>query len=161
MDVASTFPLTYRMTNVQVSPESGRPEAESTHRSRILIADDHEVVRKGLRSILALQEDLEICGEAADGQEAILRALQLNPDLIILDVTMPVVDGFSAAKQIRKILPDVPILMLSMHNDPTMISESQLATAQGFVTKTEATATLLIAVDAVLHGKTFFSPANG
>lgn len=124
---------------------------------RILIADDHEVVRKGVWSILAPCEHLQVCGEAANGQEAVQKALQLKPDLIILDVAMPILGGFSAAKEIKKSLPDLPILILSMHDDPEMIRASKLAGAQGFITKTDVSAALLIAVEALLQGQTFYS----
>jgi DNA-binding NarL/FixJ family response regulator len=159
MDILNCFLQIISMVNVEVLP--ARKDAVAAGRSRILVADDHEVVRKGLRSILALHDNLEICGEASNGEEAVLKAFQLNPDLIILDVTMPLVDGFSAARQIRKILPGVRILILSMHNDPTIVERSRLAEAQGFVTKTDVVSTLLLAVEALLQGQTFFAPDNG
>jgi two-component system nitrate/nitrite response regulator NarL len=84
------------------------------------------------------------------------KASQLNPDLIVLDVTMPVPDGFSAARQIRAILPEVAILILSMHVDHSIIREAQQAGVQGFVSKSDAGQQLLRAVDAVLQGQTFF-----
>jgi two-component system, NarL family, response regulator NreC len=122
---------------------------------RVLIAGDHAVVRKGVCSILESRTDLEVCGEAANGEEAVQKSLQLNPDLIILDVTMPVLDGFSAAKKIRELLPKIPILILSMHDGPEMARSSQSVGAQGFVTKKEANDVLLKAVDALLAGGTF------
>jgi len=124
---------------------------------RILIADDHEIVRKGVCSILESRKNIEICGEASNGQEAVQNAFQLHPDLVILDVTMPVLDGFTAAKQIKEILPHVPILMLSMHDGNDVVREAQLAGVQGFVTKSEAANILLTAVDAIFEGHTFFS----
>jgi DNA-binding NarL/FixJ family response regulator len=124
---------------------------------RILIADDHEIVRKGVCSILESRKNIEICGEASNGQEAVQKVFQLHPDLVILDVTMPVLDGFTAAKQIKEILPHVPILMLSMHDGNDVVREAQLAGVQGFVTKSEAANILLTAVDAILEGHTFFS----
>lgn len=123
---------------------------------RILIADDHAVVRKGVCSILESYEDLEICGEASNGEEAILKAIELKPHLIILDVTMPVLDGFKAAKKITEVMPEVPILMLSMHSGEEMVRISRLMGARGFVTKTEIGEVLLQAVNTLLAGKTFF-----
>jgi DNA-binding NarL/FixJ family response regulator len=123
---------------------------------RILIADDHEIVRKGICSILESRKNIDICGEASNGQDAVEKASQLNPDLIILDVTMPNLDGFAAARQIRTFLPEVPILILSMHAGPSVVREAQQAGAQGFVSKSEAGHVLLKAVDAVLQGQTFF-----
>jgi DNA-binding NarL/FixJ family response regulator len=123
---------------------------------RILIADDHGIVRKGVCSILESRKNIEICGEASNGQEAVQKAFQLNPDLVILDVTMPVLDGFTAARQIQEILPNVPIVMLSMHDGNDVVREAQLAGVRGFVTKSEAANILLRAVDALLEGRTFF-----
>ena len=93
---------------------------------------------------------------ASNGQDAVEKASQLNPDLIILDVTMPNLDGFAAARQIRTFLPEVPILILSMHEGHTVVSEAQQAGAQGFVSKRDAANMLLKAVDAILQGQTFF-----
>lgn len=125
---------------------------------RVIVADDHEVVRKGVCTVLESHEKLGACHEACDGEEAVQKAMQLKPDLIILDITMPTMDGLSAAKQIRKILPEVPIIMLSVHEGPEIIRAAQQAGAQGFVTKNDVAAILLQAVDAVLEGQTFFSP---
>lgn len=126
-------------------------------RLRIMVVDDHEVVRKGVRTILASHEKVEVCGEASNGEEAIRKALELNPDLVILDVTMPVMDGLSAAREIKRWLPAVPILMLSMHDGPEIIRASREAGVQGFVTKSEVAGVLLRAVDAIFEGQTFFS----
>jgi DNA-binding NarL/FixJ family response regulator len=123
---------------------------------RILIADDHDVVRKGICSILAERKDLEICGEAADGREAMEQASQTRPDVIILDISMPRLDGFAAAREIRKFLPHVPIVFLSMHTGSGVIDQAKLAGAQGYVKKMQAGSDLLQAVDAVLQNKTFF-----
>jgi DNA-binding NarL/FixJ family response regulator len=123
---------------------------------RILIADDHEIVRRGLCLILESRKNIDICGEASNGQDAVEKASELNPDLIILDVTMPNLDGFAAARQIRTFLPEVPILILSMHAGQSVVTEAQHAGAQGFVSKSEAGHVLLKAVDAILQGQTFF-----
>jgi DNA-binding NarL/FixJ family response regulator len=123
---------------------------------RVLVVDDHETVRRGVSSILEARKDIEICGEASNGQEGVEKTSELNPDLIVLDVTMPVLDGFSAARQIRTILPEVPILILSMHDGTSIVREAQQAGVQGFVTKSQAGSVLLKAVDTVLKGRTFF-----
>jgi two-component system, NarL family, nitrate/nitrite response regulator NarL len=127
---------------------------------RILIADDHEIVRKGVSSLLQSRENFEICGEAANGEEAVQQARQLVPDLVVLDVTMPVLDGISAAKLIRKLLPSTPILILSTHEGREMVRAAKQAGAQAFVTKSEVSSVLLKAVDAVLEGHTFFSGSS-
>jgi two-component system, NarL family, nitrate/nitrite response regulator NarL len=85
-------------------------------------------------------------------------AIELKPDLIVLDLSMPVLDGFSAAKQIRKALPSVPILVLSMQNGQRVAREAQLAGAQGFISKSEAGQVLLEAIGALMNGQTFFNP---
>ena len=123
---------------------------------RILVADDHESVRKGMCVILGTRGDIEVCGEAANGREAIDKALQLKPDLIILDITMPIVSGIDAAEMIRKTLPNVPILFLSMHQSRQIIAEAKRVGVQGYVKKSDAAATLLDAVDALLRNEPFF-----
>ena len=123
---------------------------------RILVADDHESVRKGVCVILGTRGDIEVCGEAANGREAIDKALELKPDLIILDITMPIVSGIDAAEMIRKTLPSVPILFLSMHQSKQIIAEAKRVGVQGYVKKSDAAATLLDAVDAVLRNEPFF-----
>jgi len=123
---------------------------------RILIADDHPIVRKGVRSILESRKDLEVCGEATNGEEAVRKSLEVNPELIILDVTMPVLDGFSAARKIKEAMPAVPILMLSMQDGPEMARSSRSVGAQGFVTKAATNEVLLKAVDVLIAGGTFF-----
>jgi DNA-binding NarL/FixJ family response regulator len=123
---------------------------------RILVADDHPVVRKGVCSLLESRRDLEVCGEATNGEEAIQKSLETNPSLIILDVTMPVLDGFSAARKIKAVRPTVPILMLSIHDGPEMARSSRSVGAQGFITKAAANEVLLKAVDVLLEGGTFF-----
>jgi DNA-binding NarL/FixJ family response regulator len=121
---------------------------------RVLIADDHEVVRKGVCNILKSRLNIEAAIEAVNGKEAVEKVRELSPDLVIL--AMPVLDGFSAAERIKKALPGVPILMFSMHDGPEVIQASKLLQAQGFVTKSEDASVLLNAVDALLRGEKFF-----
>lgn len=123
---------------------------------RILIADDHETVRKGVCSILESRKDIGKCYEASNGEEAVRDALEIKPDLIILDLSMPVLDGLAAGKQIRKLLPNIPILMLSMHEGEGIVREAQKAGLHGFVSKGDVGQVLLRAVDALLNGQTFF-----
>ena len=124
---------------------------------RIVIADDHELVRRGVCSILESRKDFRVCGEASNGADAVQKTLELHPDLVILDVTMPVLDGFAAARQIAKSLPDLPVLMLSMHDGKEMVRASKSVGAHGFVTKAEVSSTLLMAVDTLLQGGMYFS----
>ena len=120
--------------------------------------DDHETVRKGVCAILTMYLQPEHCEEAANGQEAITKALALQPDLILLDINMPIMGGFTAAKELKKLLPHVPILFLTMHGGDSFVSEARRAGVQGFVTKDHAGEVLIEAVTAVLNGETFFPP---
>jgi DNA-binding NarL/FixJ family response regulator len=123
---------------------------------RVLIADDHEAVRKGVAGILESRGDIEICGEASNGEEAVRKAHELNPDLIIMDFTMPVVDGLEAARRILKVSPQTPILMFSMHKMEALTDAAKKAGARGFVTKGESAENLLRAVDNILRNTPFF-----
>lgn len=123
---------------------------------RILIVDDHDAVREGVRAILTSRKDIEICGEAANGQQAIEKALELLPDLIILDINMPILGGISAAKEIKARQPQVLILLFSMHDSNQLVSEAKLLGVQGYVKKSQAAGMLLKAVDAISNLKTFF-----
>ena len=123
---------------------------------RCLLVDDHESVRMGVTAILSSRPDIEVCGEASNGKEAVDKARELKPDLIILDVNMPVLDGIHSAKEIRTFLPDVPILFFSMHDGVYLVHEAKMAGVQGLVSKTDARATLLDAVDALAKKQTYF-----
>jgi DNA-binding NarL/FixJ family response regulator len=123
---------------------------------RCLLVDDHESVRAGVTAILSSRPNIEVCGEATNGREAVEKAKELQPDLIILDVTMPVMDGINSAKEIRAFLPDVPILFFSMHDGVYLVHEAKMAGVQGFVSKTDARANLLDAVDALANKRTYF-----
>ena len=125
---------------------------------KILIADDNEIVRKGVCAILTTYLQPEHCEEASNGQEAITKALALQPDLILLDINMPIMGGFAAAKQLQKLLPHVPILFLTMHGGDSFVSEARKAGVQGFVTKDHAGEVLVDAVKALLNGEMFFPP---
>jgi DNA-binding NarL/FixJ family response regulator len=123
---------------------------------RVLVVDDHESVRKGVCSILASRRDIELCGEAADGSEAIDRARNLKPDLIVMDISMPIMDGMSASREIRQILPSAAIIVLSMHDSSQLMDSARQLGLRGYVTKSEAATRLLQAVDSVVAGNPFF-----
>lgn len=125
---------------------------------RILIADDHDAVRKGVRSVLLSRQDIEVCGEASNGSEAIVKAIEQKPDLIILDLTMPILGGFAAALELRRLLPDIPILFYSMHEGAHLIKEARQIGVRGFVGKSHISETLLDAVDALVIRKDTFFP---
>jgi DNA-binding NarL/FixJ family response regulator len=123
---------------------------------QILIADDREAIRKQVSLILTSRPNLEVCAEAANGKEAVEKTRELNPDLVILDITMPILNGLDAARVIKEFAPDIPILVLTVHKSRQLMQEAQKIGVQGYVTKAEASQTLLHAVDAVLQKRTFF-----
>jgi DNA-binding NarL/FixJ family response regulator len=154
LTVLSLMKRLYSLLSQSAQPPPSRRQKRSAT-LRILIVDDHEALRAGVRSILE-SRGIEVCGEAANGQEALAKALQLLPDLVILDVTMPVLDGFSAAREITRRLPHIGVLLHSMHKSTSMVNVAKSSGARGFVTKSEGVARLLRAVDAIAHNKTFF-----
>jgi len=126
---------------------------------RIVLADDHTLVRQGLRKIIEEQSGWEVIGEAGDGREAIRLAAELAPDVIVLDVGMPRLNGIEAARQITRHSPTVQILILSMYAEEAYIVQSLQAGARGYLLKDSADTDLVRAVAAVAAGKSFFSPA--
>jgi two-component system, NarL family, response regulator NreC len=128
-------------------------------RIRILIADDHGIVRTGLRLQLERKEGFQVVGEAADGREAVRMAEELVPDVVIMDIAMPSLNGIQAASQIVKSLPKTEVIMLSMHSDETYITRTLAAGARGYLLKENAEVDLYRAVEVVAQGKPFFSPA--
>jgi DNA-binding NarL/FixJ family response regulator len=132
------------------------PNAFSSEILRILVADDQEAIRKRVRSILVSHGGFEVCAEATNGNEAIEKAQVLKPDLVILDITMPITNGLDAARTIKRILPQTPIVILSVHKDRQIMKEARGIGVQGFVAKEEASRDLINAAEAVLHEQTFF-----
>ncbi len=124
---------------------------------RILIADDHEVVRHGLRALLEAQPGWEVCGEADHGRQAVDKAKQLNPDVVILDISMPELNGLEAARKIIKAIPSAKVLILTMHDSEQAVREVLEAGAQGYLLKSDAGRDLVAAVDALRKHKTFFT----
>lgn len=119
---------------------------------RILLADDHQIVRRGLKSLIqGLGPDWEICGEAENGKEAVEKTLTLRPDLVILDISMPVQNGLEAAREIRRKSPDTKILILSMHDSPHMKEEAKKAGADAYVVKSAASDELRHSMERVLN----------
>ncbi len=125
---------------------------------QILIADDHEVARRGIRAVLESHPGWEVCAEAKDGREAVELASSLKPDVILLDIGMPNLNGLEAARQILAISPDVPILILTMHDSDNVIREVLRAGARGFLLKSDAGRDLLNAIEALQRQRTFFTP---
>lgn len=126
---------------------------------RILLADDHTVVRKGLRLLLEGQSDFSVIADAADGREAVALAEQTEPDVVVMDVAMPVLNGIEAARQICAKLPKTSIVFLSMHSDEAYVLKALKVGARGYLLKDSAESDLITAIRAVQGGKAFFSPA--
>ena len=127
-------------------------------KKRFIIVDDHTIVRKGLRTLLSQNANFEIVGEGADGLEAIRLVEQLKPDLLIIDISMPKMDGTMAIKQIKKQAPKTKILVLTMHNTEDNILAALRGGANGYLLKEDSHAELLNAIDRVLAGKLYLSP---
>jgi DNA-binding NarL/FixJ family response regulator len=126
---------------------------------RILLADDHTVMRNGLRLLLERQPHLQVVGEAADGRQAVALSESANPDVVIMDIAMPNLNGIEAARQIVNRSPRTAIAILSMHSDESYVIRAMKAGARAYLLKDSAEADLLAAVRALTEGKSFFSPA--
>ncbi|MGE5511044.1 MAG: response regulator [Bacteroidota bacterium] len=125
--------------------------------TRILIADDHEVVRSGLRSILEAQPRWDVVGEAADGKDAIRKAIELKPDVAVLDYSLPLINGVEATRQIRARLPAVEVLIFTMHDNEQMIYDLLKAGARGYLLKSDAKRYLLTAIESLAAHRPFFT----
>jgi DNA-binding NarL/FixJ family response regulator len=130
---------------------------ETMEALRLLVADDHEIVRKGLRSLLEAQPGWQVAGEACDGREAVEKAKELHPDVTVLDIGMPTLNGLEATRQMLKNDARAKILILTMHESDPLIRDVLDAGARGYVLKTDASRDLVTAVNAVRSNKTFFT----
>jgi DNA-binding NarL/FixJ family response regulator len=126
-------------------------------RARILVVDDHEVVRQGLRALLEKVEGWSVCGEAATGREAVELAATLKPEVILLDLGMPELNGLEAARRITKALPRCGIVVLSAYQEEAVVRDVIAAGVRGYVLKSESARDLVLAVESVLNGRPFFS----
>jgi DNA-binding NarL/FixJ family response regulator len=125
---------------------------------RLLVADDHEIVRKGLRALLEEQPGWEVAAEAADGRDAVEKAKLIKPDITILDISMPSLNGLEAARQIVKSVSQTKVLVLTVHDSDPLIQQVLEAGARGYLLKSDAGRDLVTAVDALRRNKTFFTP---
>jgi DNA-binding NarL/FixJ family response regulator len=126
---------------------------------RLLLGDDHTLMRQGVRRILEERTEWKVIAEAGDGREAVRQTLALHPDVAILDVGMPLLNGIEATRQIMRRSPDIRVLVLSMHADEAYVTQALKAGAHGYLLKDSAGTDLIQAVEAVSGGKSFFSPA--
>ena len=125
---------------------------------RIVIADDHDLMRRGVKTLIQSHPGWEVCGEAQTGREAILKAEELKPDVLILDIGMPDLNGVEAARRIRKTSPNVEVLILSMHYSDQLIRDILEAGVRGYIVKSDSDRDLIIAVETLANHKPFFTP---
>jgi len=124
---------------------------------RILVADDHSIVRRGVRALLETHAGWKVCGEAATGAEAVKQAKKLRPDVAVIDITMPDLNGFEAARQIRTVAPQTEVLVLTVHESEQALREVLDAGALGYVSKSDLDLNLSAAIESLLRHKPFFS----
>jgi DNA-binding NarL/FixJ family response regulator len=134
--------------------EPGRDAQKPT---RVLVADDHDVVRRGVRSLLQSQPGFEVCGEASDGDQAVEQAQRLRPDIAVLDITMPGLNGLEATRAIAEKVPRTRVLILTMHESEQVVREVLNAGARGYVLKSDADRDLVAALEALREGRAFFT----
>ena len=128
-------------------------------RITVLLADDHQIVRSGFREILEREDDLKVLGEAKDGLEAVTLVKKLHPDVVLMDVAMPRLNGLQATRQILQAFPATKIIMLSAYSDDAYVSEAMNSGAQGYLLKQTSAENVCEAIREVAQGHTFFSPS--
>jgi len=125
---------------------------------RVVVCDDHALFREGVKTILHSQPDIEVVGEASDGQEGVEKAIRLYPDVVLMDIAMPVLKGFDATRRIKKSRPDIKVLILTVYDDEDMVARCLDAGAAGYVLKDSPPTQLIYAVQAVYRGQQYMSP---
>jgi DNA-binding NarL/FixJ family response regulator len=140
------------------SPRDATP-ARSPASMRVLLADDHDILRDGLRALLSMTDDIEVVGEARTGREAVDAAERLGPDVVLMDISMPELDGVEACRRIRQRAPEVRVLFLTMHEADEYFFRALHAGAAGYIIKRTAAAELVSAVRAVARGEAYLSPS--
>ena len=142
---------------MKIGGTEGWAEKDSTPVTRILIADDHAIVRSGLRTILEAHANWEVVAEAADGKEAIQNAIATEPDVAVVDYSLPLVNGIEVTRQIRARLPKTEVLIFTMHDNQTLVEDLLKAGARGYLLKSDARSLLIGAVEALAAHKPFFT----
>ena len=128
-------------------------------RITVLLADDHQMVRQGFRKMLELEADIDVIGEAENGRQVVVLAKKLRPDVVLMDIAMPVLNGLEATRQVLKVLPATKIIMLSAHCDDAYVNHSTKSGAVGYIIKQSSTIELCRAIREVRAGEIFFSPS--
>src|ERR1700681_2986240 len=128
---------------------------------RILVADDHEIVRQGIRALLQAHLGWEVCAEAKDGREAVEKAIELKPDIAVVDIGMPNLNGLNATRQILQQTPQTKVLILTMHESEQVLREVLDVGARGYLLKSDAGRDLVTAIETLQRNKTFFSSQVG
>ena len=131
-----------------------------TRRIKVLVADDHAMVRDGIRAVIDLQKDMQVVGEAVNGKEALDKTVELSPDVVVMDIVMPVMDGLDATRQIHRECPLARVLMLTQYDDEENVLASEQAGALGFVPKAAASSRLLASIRSVSQGKRLIPSHN-
>lgn len=134
-----------------------KPMGNTTKNLRILIADDHDIVRRGIRSLIEARPEWKVCDEAHSGREAVTKAEEKKPDIVILDISMPELNGLEAARRIRKVSPNSEILILSVHYSDQLIKEILDAGVRGFIVKSDSDRDLGVAVETLANHRPFFT----
>jgi DNA-binding NarL/FixJ family response regulator len=137
--------------------QKGFRQMQGSEKLRILIADDHEIIRRGLKALLSSRPGWVICAEAATGREAICKAEEHRPDIVVMDISMPVLNGLEATRKIRKMLPKTQVVMLSLHYSDQLVREVLDSGARSYVLKSDASRDLFLAVEALANDRTFFT----
>jgi two-component system response regulator NreC len=125
---------------------------------RLLVADDHKIFRQGIKKLLEEEPDLQVVGEAADGRDTVKKATELKPDLVLMDIAMANLNGLEATKQIKKVLPEIKVIMVTMHKNEEYVLQSFQAGASGYILKEGAVEELVSAIRSIHQDKSFLSP---
>jgi DNA-binding NarL/FixJ family response regulator len=146
------------MTNeTQATTANGASPARATSKIRVLLADDHTILRAGVRMMLNAQPDIEVVGEASDGRHAIAEAQRLLPDVILMDITMPDLNGIEATRQVKRLLPEIKVLILTMHENEEYLFQVLRAGASGYMLKEAADTELISAIRIITNGSFYLS----
>lgn len=143
-------------TSAPASGSNNNPSSPPQKRTRLLLADDHPVIRKGIAACLTSHPELEVVGEAHDGKETLRKARELSPDIILMDIDMPHTNGLAVTETLRKELPNIKVLILSMSNSSTFVPRILQSGARGYIAKDAPTEELVKAIETVQRGETFF-----